>query len=73
MRDAGFYVVVGSGGKEVWIIRGRTLVGGRGERVSAKAGLWTLDWTMDWTMDWNMDSILDSFTSQGLDQEQCWG
>ena len=34
---------------------------------------WTLDWTMDWTMDWNMDSILDSFTSQGLDQEQCWG
>ena len=34
---------------------------------------WTLDWTMDWTMDWNMDSILDSFTSQGLDQEQCLG
>ena len=32
-------------------------------RVSAKAGLWTLDWTMDWTMDWNMDSILDSFSS----------
>ena len=28
---------------------------------------------MDWTMDWNMDSILDSFTSQGLDQEQCLG
>ena len=25
---------------------------GRGccRRVSAKAGLWTLDWTMDWTM-----------------------
>ena len=32
-------------------------------RVSAKAGLWTLDWTMDWTLDWNMDSILDSFSS----------
>ena len=28
---------------------------------------------MDWTMDWNVDSILDSFTSQGLDQEQCLG
>ena len=38
-------------GHELWTIR-----------VSAKAGLWTLDWTMDWTLDWNMDSILDSFS-----------
>ena len=34
------------------------------KRVSAKAGLWTLDWTMDWTLDWNMDSILDSIIAR---------
>ncbi len=30
------------------------------KRVSAKAGLWTMDWTVDWNMDQRMDSIMDS-------------
>ena len=32
----------------------------RSTRVSAKAGLWTLDWTVDWTLDCILDWILDS-------------
>ena len=26
-------------------------------RVTVKAGLWTLDWTVDWTLDWTVDWI----------------